>query len=89
MRRILFALLLTLAFAGAAQAQERVRTGPQPRAAAAPATQRALPVQLVRDVKQRSLVPSRAKSGPAVRAAAMRADRAAPSRRGKRPAPRD
>ena len=48
----------------------------------------ALPVQLVRDVKQRALVPARGKGGPAVRAAALRASRAAPTRRPKPSAPR-
>lgn len=82
MRRILLALFLTLAFAGSARAQQVVRTGAQPRAAAAAPTQkRALPARAVRQAGQRALVPSGAKGAAAVRSSAKRA---AP----KRPAPR-
>ena len=88
MRKILLALLLTLAFAGSAQAQEVVRTGPQPRAAAAaPGQTRALPAAVVRQAKQRALVGGRTKVAPAARSAASR-ERRAPVNPAKRSAPR-
>ncbi|HST57756.1 MAG TPA: hypothetical protein VLK84_03640 [Longimicrobium sp.] len=85
MRTIFLTLLLALAFAGSAAAQERVRTGPQPRAAAAaPGQVRSVPAKTVRQFKQRALAGGRTKADPV---AASRARRA-PVDRAKRPAPR-
>ncbi|HYW12143.1 MAG TPA: hypothetical protein VE871_09300 [Longimicrobium sp.] len=86
MRTIFLTLLLTLAVAGSAAAQEQVRTGPQPRAAAAaPGQVRALPAAAVRQAKQHALLGGRTKVAPA---SASRASRRAPVDRTKRSAPR-
>jgi hypothetical protein len=87
MRTLIFAFLLTLAFAGSARAQQQVRTGPLPAAtAAAPRAGSPVPARIAR--QPRSAIRAMVQSTK-VRLHAAPAVRTPPARPAKRQAPRD